>query len=106
MAEVITRFKLETTQYDSKLRDASKELAAFSKEAEKAGKDFGKMTQGSVEAARALGQTAGGATNAKEKVRELVNAYNTLAKAYNNLSEDQKRSDFAKAMGESVPNFI
>ena len=102
MAEVITRFKLETTQYDSKLRDASKELAAFSKEAEKAGKDFGKMTQGSVEAARALGQTAGGATNAKEKVRELVNAYNTLAKAYNNLSEDQKRSDFAKAMGESL----
>ena len=55
MADVITRFKLETTQYDSKLRDASKGLADITRQASLAGNEFGKFTQKSVESARALG---------------------------------------------------
>lgn len=102
MAEVITRFKLETTQYESKLRDAAKSLAEFSKQAELAGKDFEKFTSASADAARALGQQAGGATTAKEKVRELVQAYNEVARAYNKLTDDQKKSTFGQAMAESL----
>jgi len=102
MAEVITRFKLETTQYESKLRDASKSLAEFSNQAELAGKDFEKFTSASADAARALGQQAGGATTAKEKVRELVQAYNEVARAYNKLTDDQKKSTFGQAMAESL----
>lgn len=102
MAEVITRFKLETTQYESKLRDASKALAEFSNTAELAGKDFEKFTAASADAARALGQQAGGATTAKEKVRELVQAYNEVARAYNKLTDDQKKSTFGQAMAESL----
>ena len=45
MAEVITRFKLETTQYDSKLRTAAKELSDFAKEAAKSGNEFSKFTK-------------------------------------------------------------
>ena len=102
MADVITRFKLETTQYESKLRDSSKALAAVSKQAELAGNDFAKFTQNSVEAAKALGNTAVGATNAKDKVKELVDAYNQVAKAYNILTDEQKKSDFGKAMAQSL----
>lgn len=101
-ADVITRFKLETTQYDSKLRDATKGLAQLAKDTQKAGGDMNKMSKEQVEAARSLGKLAGGATNAKEKVRELVNAYNKLAKEYNDLSEKNKQSDFAKAMSDSM----
>lgn len=102
MADVITRFKLETTQYDSKLRDASKSLAAYSKQAELAGKDFDKFTKGGVDAAKSLGNIATSATNTKDKVKELVSAYNDLAKAYNALTEEQKKSDFGKAMAQSL----
>lgn len=102
MADVITRFKLETTQYDSALRDASKGLAAYSKQAELAGKDFDKFTKGGVEAARALGSISTSATNTKDKVKELVGAYNDAARAYNNLTDEQKKSDFGKAMSESL----
>lgn len=102
MAEVITRFKLETTQYESKLRDAAKSMAEFSNQAELAGKDFEKFTSASADAARALGQQAGGATTAKEKVRELVQAYNEVARAYNKLTDDQKKSTFGQAMAESL----
>ena len=102
MADVITRFRLETTQFDSKLRDASKELSRISSEAVKSGKSFEGFSKANVDAARAPGQTASGATNAKDKVRDLVGAYNDAAKAYDKLTEEQKKSDFGKAMVQSM----
>ena len=100
--DVITRFKLETTQYDSALRDAAKELTNFTKTATQAGKGFDDFTKASVEAARALGQTASGATNVKERLKDTVSAFNNVAKAYNQLTDAQKQSDFGKAMAESL----
>ena len=102
MADVITRFKLETSQYDSKLRDASKELADIGKKAAEAGRDFDKFAKDSLESAKALGSIATTATTTKGKVQELVGAYNDVAKAYNKLTEDQKQSDFGKAMAGSL----
>ena len=102
MADVITRFKLETTKYDSKLRDASKGLAEYTRQATLAGNEFGKFTQKNIEAARALGTITPSATNAKDKVKELVGAFNDAAKAYNALTKEQQQSDFGKAMAESI----
>lgn len=100
--DVITRFKLETTQYDSALRTASKELSDYAKTASNAGKDFDKFTKSNAEAARAFGNIATSATNSKEKVKELVGAYNEMARAYEVLSKGQQQSDWGKAMAESL----
>lgn len=102
MADIITRFKLETTQYDSKLRDEAKRLSDFARQASIAGKEFGKFAQSNVEAARAFGNIAVSATNAKDKVKELVGAFNTVAKEYNMLTKEQQQSDFGKALAESM----
>ena len=102
MADVITRFKLETTQYDSKLRDEANRLAEFTRQCSMAGNEFGKFAQKNVEAARALGSFTPSATNAKDKVKELVGAFNDVAKAYNALTKEQQQSDFGKAMAESL----
>ena len=100
--DVITRFKLETTQYDSALRDASKSLSAYAKKTEAAGKNFTNFSQKAVEAARSLGAIASGATNTKDKLRDLVGAYNDVAKTYNKLTEQQRQTDFGKAMAASL----
>lgn len=102
MADVITRFKVETTQFDSKLRDAAKGLKELSNQATMAGKDFDKFTKGSVSAAQAFGKVESGANNLKDKLKDLVGAYNDVAKAYEKLTDDQKQSDFAKAMAQSL----
>lgn len=102
MADVITRFKLETTQFDSKLRDAAKELRDVAKEAERGGKDFNNFSQKSVDAARSLGNVASGAKNTKDRVKDLVGAYNDAAKAYNSLTQAQQQSDFGKALAQSI----
>ena len=102
MADVITRFKLETTQYDSKLRDASKGLAEYARTASLSGKEFDKFTKNNVAAAKAFGSIETSATNAKDKVKELVGAYNDMARAYNSLTKEQQQSDWAKAMAQSL----
>jgi len=102
MADVITRFKLETTQYDSKLRDAAKGLSDYARVAAFAGNEFDKFTKDQAEAARALGSISTSANNAKDKVRELVNAYNQAANAYNALTKEQQQSDWGKALAESI----
>lgn len=100
--DVITRFKLETTQFDSKLRDTAKGLQNIAHQAELGGKDFNNFSQKAIESARALGTVASGANNTKDKLRDLVGSYNDAAKAYNSLSEAAKQGEFGKAMAASL----
>ena len=102
MGDVITRFKLETTQYDSKLRDATNGLKEVIHQTELAGNDFKEFSSRAIEAARALGQQATGATNAKDKVKELVSSYNDMAKTYNLMSDAMKKSEGGKALAASL----
>lgn len=102
MADVITRFKLETTQYDSKLRDESNRLAEFTRKVSVAGKEFDRFAASQVDAVRELGKMGPAATDAKDKVKELVAAYNALAKQYNVLTKEQQQGDYGKAMAESL----
>ena len=102
MADVITRFKLEDTQYNSKLRDSVKGLKEVVKMAELAGKDFKGFEKNTLEAAKALGTMETGATNSKDKVKELVGAFNDMAKTYNTMSKDLRESDVGKALAESM----
>lgn len=100
--DVITRFKLETTQYDSKIKNAAKELSDFTKTAKSAGRDFDAFTKSQVNAARALGTITTSSTNAKDKAKELVGAFNDVARSYNQLTDAQKKSDFGKAVSDSL----
>lgn len=100
--DVITRFRLETTQFDSKIKSAAKGLSEYTKAASNAGKEFQKFTKDNVAAAQALGKMATSSQDAKGKVNELVGAFNEAAKAYNALTKEQQQSDFGKAMAASL----
>lgn len=102
MGDVITRFRLETTQFDSKLRDSAKALQNIAHQAQLGGKDFNDFSQKAIETARALGTVQSGANNTKDKLRDLVGSYNDAAKAYNSLSETAKQGEFGKAMAASL----
>lgn len=102
MAEVVTKFKLETSQFDSKLRDAASGLSKFANEAQIAGKSFDGFSKESVDAAKALGTISTSATSAKGKVSELVGAFNAAARAYNDLTKEEQQSEWGKALSSSL----
>ena len=100
--DVITRFRLETTAFDSKLKQAAKGLSDYSKTATQAKEGFNQFTKANVEAARSLGSMQTSSVKTKDKVKELVAAYNEAARAYNQLSKEQQNSDWAKALAGSL----
>ena len=100
--DVITRFKLENNGFDSKIKQAAKNLSDLGKSATAAGKDFQEITKGSVEAARAFGSIQTSSNNAKDRLKELTGAFNEVAKAYNSLTKEQQKSNWAKAMADSL----
>ena len=100
--DIITRFKLETTGFDSKIKEAAKNLSAYSKTATQAKEGFNQFTKANVDAARALGTMSTSTTNVKDRVKELVGAYNDAAKAYESLTKEQQQSDWAKALAGSL----
>ena len=102
MADVITRFKLETTQYDSKLRDSVQKLKEIIKQAELGGKGFDDFEKSTLDAAKALGSIETSATNSKDKVKELVGSFNTMANTYNTMSKQLRESDVGRALAESM----
>lgn len=101
-ADVITRFRLETTQFDSKLRDTAKTLQDIARTAQSGGKNFNDFSKKSIEAARALGTVQSGAANTKDKLKDLVGSFNDAAKAYNSLNETAKKGEFGKALEASL----
>lgn len=102
MADVITRLKLETTQYDSKLRDATQGMRDWLHVINAARGDFSKVTEGQKKMAETFGSVAAGATNSKDKLRELVSAYNAVAKEYNMLDKELKQSDIGKTIAAQM----
>ena len=100
--DVITRFKLETTQYDSKIKEEAKKLSDYSKTATQAKEGFNQFTKANVDAAKALGTMATSSTNVKDRAKELVGAFNDAAKAYNSLTKEQQQSDWAQALAGSL----
>jgi len=100
--DVITRFKLETTGFDSKIKQAAKNLSDYSKTATQAKEGFNQFTKSNIDAAKALGTMATSTTNVKDRAKELVGAFNDAAKAYNSLTKEQQQSDWAKALAGSL----
>ena len=95
---VVTQFKLETTQYESKLRDATQSLRDMLRVVNTANGDFNSLSEQQRKAAASFGSIATGAKDAKGKVRELVTAYNDVARQYNIMSKKMQESDTGRAI--------
>ena len=95
---VVTQFKLETTQYESKLRDATQGLREMLRMTNVAGGDFKSLSQKTKDMAASFGNIEVGAKNAKDKVRELTQAFNAVAGQYNILTKELKESDVGRSI--------
>lgn len=102
MGEVITKFKLETDQYDSKLRDATDRMRDLMRAVQVAGGSMNDLSAKDKELAKSFGTLSTGANNAKDKVRELANDLNKVGRAYFAMSKEMQQSDVGKAIAEQM----
>lgn len=102
MADVITRLKVESTQFDSKVKRASQELLNLEKTLNGTGKSFATADKSTVQMARDLGKMETVSRTTKGKISELSNAFVELSAQYSRLSDKEKQSPFGKALSKSL----
>ena len=102
MADVITRLKLESGEYDSKVKRATQSLLHMEAECRKVGQTMATAGKEQVAFARSLGQMETVSTHVRGKLNELTQSYTELMVQYKRLSDEEKRSPFGRALSSSL----
>lgn len=102
MADVITRLKVESSEYDSKIQRAAKGIQQLESATRNAGKTMADASREEVEFVKALGQMDTVSQDAKGKIGELTKAFTNLSVQYNNLTKQEKQSPYGKALAGSL----
>ena len=102
MADVITRFRVDSTEYESKVKRASQGILQFGKSLQETGKSFTTADKNAVNFARDLGKMDTASNTAKGKVNELSTAFINLSTQYRRMTDEEKRSPFGRALAQSI----
>ena len=102
MADVITRLKLESGEYDSKIKRAVTGLQQMESECRKVGGTLAVLEKDQLDYVKSLGQMQTVANNTRGKLNELTQAYTELSVQYKRLTDEEKNGDFGKALSSSL----
>ena len=102
MADVITRLKLESSEYDSKIKRATQGLLQMEQECRKVGGTLAILEKDQLEFVKGLGQMETVSKNARGRLGELTQAYTELSMQYKRLTDEEKNGDFGKALSASL----
>ena len=102
MAESVVKLRVESSEYDAKIRRAADGVRAFGENCRKAGESVTKADKDTLDYVRAIGQMETVSKNAKGKVNEMTSAFTELSVQYKQLSDQEKQSPFGKALAQSL----
>lgn len=102
MADVITRLKVESSEYDSKIKRATQSLNEMAHAAEVEGKKIATSNKENIAMAQSLGKMQTVATSARGKMSELSSAIESATLMYNRISAAEKQGQFGKALNASI----
>lgn len=102
MADVIARIKLQSGEFDSKIKRAAQGLLQMEQECRKVGGTLAVLEKDQLEFVKGLGKMETVSKNVRGKLGELTLAYTELSVQYKRLTEEEKRGDFGKALSSSL----
>lgn len=102
MADAIVRLKVESQEYEGKLKRAVQGMQQLEKHVRDMGASFEVAEKADLEFVRALGQMETKATSNKGKLAELKSAFVELSVQYKNLSDAEKKGQFGVALNQSL----
>ena len=102
MSGSVFKLKVETNEYDNKLKNAAAGIQHLAKRAHDLQGSFTNLEKEEVEFIRNLGYMNTASKTAVGATRELENAYKGLATTYNSLSDAEKADEGGKALAESL----
>lgn len=102
MAESVVKLRVDSQEYDAKIRRAADGLRAFGENCQRAGESVSKADKDVLDYVRSIGQMDTVAKNTKGKINEMTSAFTELSVQYKNLTDEEKKSPFGQALSQSL----
>ena len=102
MADAIVRLKVESQEYDSKLKRAADQMARMEQEVRRTGATFAYADKEEIAFVQSLGNMSTQASSAKSKLREYTDAIMSLTATYRAMTDEERSSEFGQAMAASI----
>ena len=102
MAESVVKLRLDSGEYDSKIKRAAQNVLSFGENCQKAGQSVAKADKETLDYVRSIGQMETVAKNTKGKINEMTTAFTDLSVQYKNLTDEEKKSQFGVALSQSL----
>lgn len=102
MADSIVRLKVDSSEYDNKIKRAAQGLQQLGTSLHQAGKSFTDADKDQVDFIKELGNMETVAKGAKSRINEMSQAFINLSVEYNKMSEQEKQSPPGQALAESL----
>ena len=102
MADNIIKLKVDSQEYEGKIKRASQGLQELGRNLREAGKTFADADAKQVEFARELGKMQTVSNTAKGKIAEMSAAFVNLKTTYLQMTDAEKQSPIGQAMSKSL----
>lgn len=102
MAESILRLRVQSDEYDNKLKQAAQGLTRYADECRKVGGTLEVVEKETLDYVRALGQMDTTSRTATGKLAEMKKTFTELSVVYKNMTDEEKNSPFGKALATSL----
>ena len=102
MADNLLRLKVDSQEYDAKIKRAAEGIQHFVKNIRETGsslKEDGLLARSFLQE---LGNMETVATGTKQQLREMSNALTTLTQTYRGLSDEEKQSGFGQELAKQI----
>jgi len=102
MADSILRLKVDSNEYDSKVKRASQGILELERTIREAGESFLATWKDEQEFAKGLGQMETVSKTARGKIAELTGAFTEMSMVYKRMTDEEKSSPFGQALKNSL----
>lgn len=102
MAESIVRLRVESQEFESKLKRASQELLAMADNARRTGATFAIADKEELAFVQSLGQLQTSARSAKGQIAEMTKAFQDLSMHYRSLTAEEKSAPYGQELKKSL----
>ena len=102
MAESILKLRVESSEYDSKLKRAAQGLQQYADQCRKAGGTLEVVEKDTLDFVKALGRMETTSKTARGSLNEMTKTFTDLKMQYKQLTDAEKASPYGKALNESL----
>lgn len=102
MADSILRLKVNSEEYDNKLKRAAEGIQRYAEGCRKAGGTLEHLDDGVEQFVKELGKMETTSNSAKGRINEMTKAFTDLSVEYKHLTDQEKQAPFGNALSQSL----